>query len=140
MLAQTFGSLDRLMEADTDELCAVEDIGPVIAENLLRWLHDPQSRHQIALLRANGVNFESRSEKKDKRFLGKTFVLTGALTRFTREEAAGLIEAFGGKASGSVSSKTSFVLAGENAGSKLTKAQKLGIEILSEEDFLRMIQ
>jgi len=140
VLAQTFGSLDRLLEATEQELTAVGDIGPVTAAYLVNWLQSPQGRHQIELLREHGVNFQSRAEKKDNRFLGKTFVLTGALSRFTREEAAERIESFGGKASSSVSRKTNYVVAGENAGSKLAKARELGIEILSEDDFLRMLQ
>jgi DNA ligase (NAD+) len=140
VLAQTFGSLDRLLEATEQELTAVGDIGPVTAAYLVSWLQSPQGRHQIGLLREQGVNFQSRAEKKDNRFLGKTFVLTGALSRFTREEATERIESFGGKASSSVSGRTNYVLAGENAGSKLAKARELGIEILSEDDFLRMLQ
>ena len=93
----------------------------------------------IERLRAAGVNFESRTEITDRRFEGKTFVLTGALTRFTREEAEEKIELLGGKASGSVSKKTSFVVAGENAGSKLRKANELGIPVLTEEEFLEML-
>ncbi len=140
VLAEAFGSLDRLMEAKADELIAVGDIGPVTADYLVNWLLNPQSRHQIELLRAAGVNFESRAEKKDNRFLGKTFVLTGALERFTRDEAGALIEACGGKVAGSVSKKTSYVVAGEGAGSKLDKARLLGVAILSEEEFLPLVQ
>ena len=94
----------------------------------------------IAQLRLAGVNFESRRMVADRRFEGKTFVLTGALSRFTREEATEKIELFGGKASGSVSRKTSYVIVGENAGSKERKARELGIPVLSEEDFLSMIK
>ena len=92
------------------------------------------------LLRTAGVNFESLRTVSDTRFAGLTFVLTGALSKFTREEATEKIELFGGKASGSVSKKTSYVVAGENAGSKERKARELGIPILSEDDFLQMIQ
>ena len=91
-------------------------------------------------LREAGVSFESKEERKDDRFAGLTFVLTGALEKFTRDEAAAIIESYGGKASSSVSKKTSYVLAGENAGSKLTKAQNLGINIISEDDFAQMIR
>jgi DNA ligase (NAD+) len=94
----------------------------------------------IERLREAGVNFRCDMEITDRRFEGKTFVLTGALTRFTREEATERIEAFGGKASGSVSRKTSFVVAGENAGSKLRKANELGIPVLTEEEFLEMLE
>ena len=93
----------------------------------------------IARLREAGVNFESRVQQEDDRFAGMTFVLTGALSLFTREEATEKIENFGGKAAGSVSKKTTYVVAGENAGSKLKKANELGIPVLSEEDFLKML-
>ena len=140
VLAQTFGSLGRIMEATREELTAVADIGPVTAENLADWFQTDQAKHQIALLRTAGVNELSRAEQKDNRFLGKTFVLTGTLTRFTREEATVLIESFGGKAAGSVSKKTSCVVAGENAGSKLSKARELGIEVITEEEFLERVK
>ena len=94
----------------------------------------------IQKLRAAGVNFESKRELSDNRFAGMTFVLTGALTMFTRDEATEKIELFGGKAAGSVSKKTTYVVVGENAGSKERKARELGIPILSEEEFLEMIK
>lgn len=140
LLAQAFGTLDALMEADEERLTQVPDVGAVTARSIVSWFRSPQSRHMIERLRGAGVNFESRTEITDRRFEGKTFVLTGALTRFTREEAEEQIEAFGGKASGSVSKKTSYVVAGENAGSKLRKANELGIPVLSEEEFLEMLQ
>lgn len=139
VLAQAFGSLDALMEADEERLTQVPDVGAITAQSIAAWFRSPQSRHLIERLRAAGVNFESKVEITDRRFEGKTFVLTGALTRFTREEAEEQIEAFGGKASGSVSKKTSFVVAGENAGSKLRKANELGIPVLTEEEFLEML-
>lgn len=139
VLSRTFGSLDALENASVEELTAVEDIGPVTAAYVEEWLHSDQSRHQIRLLREAGVNTLSREEQKDKRFLGKTFVLTGALTRYTRDEASAIIESFGGKTSSSVSKKTAYVLAGENAGSKLDKARTLGIPVLSEDEFEAMI-
>ena len=110
------------------------------AENIRAWFAEPQSQHLISRLREAGVNFESHREITDNRFAGKTFVLTGALTMFTREEATEKIELFGGKASGSVSKKTSFVVAGENAGSKLRKANELGIPVLTEAEFLEMLK
>ncbi len=139
VLARSFGSLDALMEADEERLTQVPDVGAVTARSIAAWFRSPQSRHMIERLRGAGVNFESRTEITDRRFEGKTFVLTGALTRFTREEATERIENYGGKASGSVSKKTSFVVAGENAGSKLRKANELGIPVLSEEEFLSML-
>ena len=140
VLARTFGSMDALENATLLELMAVDDIGPITAEYLDAWLHSEQAQHQLRLLREAGVNMTSREEQKDQRFLGKTFVLTGALTRYTRDEASAIIESYGGKASSSVSKKTSYVLAGENAGSKLSKAESLGITILSEEAFEEMIK
>ena len=140
VLAQSFGSLDALMEADEERLTQVPDVGEITARSIASWFRSPQSRHMIERLRAAGVNFVCKTEITDRRFEGRTFVLTGALTRFTREEATEQIERFGGKASGSVSKKTSFVVAGENAGSKLRKANELGIPVLTEEEFLDMLK
>lgn len=140
VLASTFGSLDALMAASLEELTAVPDVGEVTASNIHNWFAQGQSCHMIRRLRDAGVNFESKRVVSDTRFAGKTFVLTGALSKFTREEATEKIEMFGGKAAGSVSKKTSYVVVGENAGSKERKARELGIPILSEEDFLEMIQ
>ena len=139
VLAATFGSLDALMNASLEELTAVEDVGQITAQSIYDWASQPQSRHMIQRLREAGVNFESKRVSTDTRFAGKTFVLTGALSKFTREEATEKIELFGGKAAGSVSKKTSFVVVGENAGSKERKARELGIPILSEDEFLEMI-
>lgn len=139
VLAKTFGSLDRLMEASAEELTQVRDIGAVTAENIVSWFANPQSQHMLRRLREAGVNFESRIRQEDDRFAGMTFVLTGALSLFTRDEATEKIELYGGKAAGSVSKKTTYVVAGENAGSKLKKANELGIPVLSEEDFLKML-
>jgi len=139
VLAAHFDSLDELMCADKDMLTNIPDIGPVTADFILNWLSNPQSQHLIERLREAGVDFSSHEEKKDDRFAGLTFVLTGALEKFTRDEASAIIESYGGKTSSSVSKKTSYVVAGENAGSKLTKALSLGISIISEEDFSNMI-
>lgn len=140
VLARTFGSLDALMETSVEDLTAVPDIGEITAQNLVQWFSDGQSREMINRLREAGVNFESREQVQDTRFAGMTFVLTGALTLFTRDEATAKIELFGGKASSSVSKKTTYVVAGENAGSKLKKANDLGIPVLTESDFLDMIK
>ncbi len=139
-LATHFGTMKSLMDATVEELTAIPDVGAVTAQSIRRWLDNPQSKHLLNRLEQAGVNFESKRELVDKRFDGKVFVLTGALTQFTREEATEKIELFGGKVSGSVSKKTSFVIVGENAGSKEKKARELDIQILSEEDFLNMIQ
>ena len=140
VLASAFGSLDVLMEADVEALTQISDVGEITAQSIADWFAQPQSRHMIQRLREAGVNFESKREILDARFAGMTFVLTGALQKFTREEATEKIELFGGKASGSVSKKTTYVVVGENAGSKERKAKELGIPILSEDDFLKMIQ
>ena len=140
VLASHFGSLDALMAATVEELTDVPDVGLVTAENIAAWFAQPQSKHMVERLRVAGVNFESLRTVTDNRFAGMTFVLTGALSKFTREEATEKIELFGGKAAGSVSKKTSYVVVGENAGSKERKARELGIPILSEDDFLQMIK
>ena len=139
VLAAHFTDLDTLMAAKTEELTAIPDIGGITADFITEWFSLPQSMHLIGRLRAAGVDFTSHEEKKDDRFAGQTFVLTGTLSKYTRDEASAIIESFGGKASGSVSKKTSYVLAGENAGSKLTKAEGLGIRIISEDEFEEMI-
>ena len=138
-LASAFGNLENLMNASVEELTNVADVGAVTAESIHEWFEQPQSQHMIRRLKEAGVNFESTQTIQDTRFSGKTIVLTGSLTRFTREEATEQIERFGGKAAGSVSKKTSFVVAGENAGSKARKAQELGIPILTEDEFLELI-
>ena len=140
VLASHFGSLDNLMAASLEELTQVSDVGEITARNIYDWFRQEQSRHMVERLREAGMNFESKRVISDARFAGKTFVLTGALSKFTREEATEKIELLGGKASGSVSKKTSYVVVGENAGSKERKARELGIPILSEDDFLAMIQ
>lgn len=140
VLASHFGTLDSLISATAEELKAVSDIGEITAASIADWFSQPQSVSMIERLRAAGVNFESTRTVTDARFAGMTFVLTGALSKFTREEATEKIELMGGKASGSVSKKTSYVVVGENAGSKERKARELGIPILSEDDFLSMIQ
>lgn len=140
VLAQVFGNLDALSTATVEELTQISDVGAVTAEYIVDWFAQPQAQKLIENFRVAGVNFESKRTVTDARFAGMTFVLTGALTRFTREEATEQIERFGGKASGSVSKKTTYVVVGENAGSKERKARDLGIPILSEEMFLEMIQ
>ena len=140
VLATHFSTLDALMEATAEELTAIPDIGSVTADYIVSWFADPQSQHQIRLLREAGVSFESKETVLDQRFAGKTFVLTGALEHFTRDEASAIIEQYGGKTSGSVSKKTSYLLAGENTGSKYTKAVSLGIPVLDEAAFLKLIE
>lgn len=140
VLAAAFESLDNLMVASEEALMEVPDIGGITAQSIHSWFAQPQSQHLIMRLRQAGVNFLSQKKVTDNRFAGMTFVLTGALSRFTREEATEQIENFGGKASGSVSKKTTYVVVGENAGSKERKARELGIPVLTEEEFWEMIQ
>jgi len=140
VLASHFGSLEALENATYEELTAIFDIGDVTARYITEWFNNPQSKHLLGLLRNAGVNTLNKTEKLDQRFAGKTFVLTGTLERYTRDEASEIIEKYGGKTSSSVSKKTDFVLAGENAGSKLTKAQALGVKIITEEEFEEMIK
>ncbi len=139
-LAQHFGSMDALEQATEEALCAVPDIGVITAKNIQLWLADPQSQHLLRRLREAGVNMDSRSEQLDNRFSGMTIVATGTLTHFTRDEVGEIVQKFGGKLSGSVSKKTSFVVAGENAGSKLQKAQALGIPVLTEDEFAEKVK
>ena len=140
VLAAAFGSMDGLMAATVEALTEVPDVGAVTAQSIFDWFRQPQAVEMIEQLRQAGVNFESKRVVEDARFAGLTFVLTGALSKFTREEATEKIELFGGKASGSVSKKTSYVVVGENAGSKERKARELGIPVLTEDQFLEMLQ
>ena len=140
VLAAYYKDLDALMAATAEELTLIPDIGGVTAGFITEWFSLPQSMHLIGRLREAGVDFTSHEERRDDRFAGQTFVLTGTLSRYTRDEAGAIIESFGGKTAGSVSKKTSYVLAGENAGSKLTKAESLGIRILTEDEFEDMIR
>lgn len=140
ILAKHFGSLDALMQAEKEELTQISDIGEITAEFICDWFRQEQSIIMIEKLRKASVNFDSKVVISDSRFAGMTFVLTGALTKFTRDEATEKIELYGGKASGSVSKKTTYVVVGENAGSKERKARELNIPILSEDDFLQMLQ
>ena len=140
ILAARFQTLENLQNATLEELTAVDDIGEITARNILDWMASPQSRHLIDRLREAGVNMTAAEQGSDRRFEGMTFVLTGALEKFTRDEASEMIETRGGKSSGSVSKKTTYVVAGEAAGSKLRKAQELGIPVLTEEEFLELLK
>ena len=140
ILAARFQTMDALQNAALEELTAVDDIGEVTARSILDWMASPQSQHLIQRLKEAGVNMTAAEQGSDQRFAGMTFVLTGALEKFTRDEATGMIESRGGKAAGSVSKKTTSVVAGEAAGSKLRKAQELGIPVLTEEEFLELIK
>ncbi|SNS76653.1 DNA ligase (NAD+) [Noviherbaspirillum humi] len=141
-LAAHFGSLDRLLQASEAELLEVADIGPVVAASIRSFLDDPLNQELIAQLRAAGIHWAENAvgENKPRPLLGKTFVLTGTLPTLTRDEAAAMIESAGGKVAGSVSKKTSYVVAGEEAGNKLAKAQDLGVPILDEDGLKRLLE
>jgi len=141
ILAKKYRSMDNLMNANFEELEATDEIGTITANSIREFFIQEQTIDLINRLKGAGINMESlQDESVDTRFDGKTFVLTGSLTDFTRDEASDIIEKFGGKVSGTVSKKTSYVLAGEEAGSKLTKAQTLGVEIIDENKFKEMIK
>jgi DNA ligase (NAD+) len=140
-LGRAFAAVDDALGASVDQLAEVEDVGGIIAQSIAQWHSDARNRELIERLRQAGLNFRSALHRPDAAigpFAGKTFVLTGTLPSMTREEAAAKIEARGGKISSSVSKKTDFVLAGTEAGSKLEKAQKLGVRIIDEAEFLKM--
>lgn len=140
LLAEHFGSMQALTAASLEELTAIDGFGGIMARSVADFFALEQSKKEIEALAALGVNMTSLKEKIDSRFEGKTFVLTGTLPTYSRNEASEIIEKFGGKTASSVSKKTSYVLAGEDAGSKLVKAQSLGITIISEEEFNEMIK
>ena len=140
ILSKRFNTMDKLSEASFENLVLVEDIGEITANNIKEFFLQEQTIDLIKKLKTAGVNMTELTEESDNRFAGKTFVLTGSLDNYTRNEAEEIIEKFGGKVSSSVSKKTSYVLAGEDAGSKLTKAETLGVQIISEQDFNEMIQ
>ena len=140
-LARKYRSMDNLMNASLEELSVQNDIGEVMAKSIYEFFQEDQTIDLINKLKDAGVNMESLEEESDdNRFEGMTFVLTGTLTKYSRNEASDIIERMGGKTSGSVSKKTTYVLAGEDAGSKLTKAQSLGVEVITEEQFEEMIK
>lgn len=140
ILAARFQTMEALEHATLEELTAVNDVGEITARSILTWLESPQSRHLIARLRQAGVNMTAAEQGSDQRFAGMTFVLTGGLEQFTRDQAAAMIEDRGGKSAGSVSKKTTYVVAGEGAGSKLKKALDLGIPVLTEQEFLDLMK
>ena len=140
ILAARFQTMEALEHATLEELTAVNDVGEITARSILTWLESPQSRHLIARLREAGVNMTAAEQGSDQRFAGMTFVLTGGLEQFTRDQAAAMIEDRGGKSAGSVSKKTTYVVAGEGAGSKLKKALDLGIPVLTEQEFLDLMK
>ena len=141
VLARTYGTMDKLMDASYESLCVREEVGKIIAESVYNFFREEQTRDLINKLKEYGVNMEAEiNEDVDDRFAGQIFVLTGTLEKYSRDEASEIIERFGGKTSGTVSKKTTYVLAGEAAGSKLAKAQQLGTKIISEAEFEEMIK
>ncbi len=140
LLAEHFGSMQKLMDSSEDELQFVSDIGPTIAESIYRYFQDKRTRELVGRLRAAGLQFDEAASLKKGKLSGKTFVITGTLSAFGRDEAKELIENLGGKTTDSVSKKTDFVVVGENPGSKYGKAQKLKITILNEVEFLKLIE
>ena len=140
VLSNHFGSLDAVLAATVEEMTEIRDIGQTTAESIAAWRELDQSKTLIDQLRAHGVNFTGEKTAKSDLLAGKTIVATGSLTLYSRQEINDLIESLGGKASGSVSKKTAYVVAGENAGSKLQKAAELGIPVLTEEEFQNMIR
>ena len=140
VLSQKFGSLQGIQSASLEELTAVPDIGEITAGTIKSWFERPINQKLVSELEAAGLNTRCLTKVEDRRFAGKTIVVTGTLEQMSRQEATETIEQMGGKAAGSVSKKTSFVVAGPGAGSKLKKAQELGIPVLSEAEFLEMLQ
>lgn len=139
-LSDHFRTIDKIMEATVDDILKIDGFGQIMAESVVKYFSTDSARELIDELRTFGVNLSSTTEIKDDRFAGMTFVLTGTLPTLKRSEASKIIESFGGKASSSVSKKTTYVLAGEEAGSKLDKANSLGIKVISEEEFMGMIK
>ena len=140
VLAARFRTMDAFLQATEEELTEIRDVGAVTARYIREFLDAPESQDLIRRLKEAGVNMESTARQVDDRFAGQTFVLTGTLERFDRKTAQKLIEERGGKAAGSVSKKTTYVVAGEAAGSKLQKARDLGIPVLSEAEFEALLR
>ncbi len=140
-LAKHFKNIDNLMNAEIEELVGIDDMGEIMAKSVYNFCHEPQTVDLIERFKKLGLNTEAiEDENTDNRFDGMIFVLTGALDRYSRKEAEDIIEKFGGKVSSSVSKKTTYVLAGEDSGSKLTKAQSLGVNVITEQQFVDMIK
>ncbi len=139
-LAEHFGALDAIAKASEEELQQVDEVGPRIAASILEFFHEPKNRELIEQLRKAGVAFTGKKKERGTKLAGKTFVLTGTLAHFSRDEAKKMIEDAGGRVSGSVSKKTDYVVAGDDAGSKLEKANELGVPVITEDEMLRLSQ
>lgn len=140
LLCDRFGDINSIMNATVEDILTIDGFGAVMAESVVEFMSRDGTKTIIEKCKQLGINMQSQREVKDERFAGMTFALTGALSRFTRNEASEIIESFGGKTASSVSKKTSVVLAGEDAGSKLRKANELGIRVISEDEFAEMIK
>jgi len=140
ILAERFGSLDGLMAADEETLASIDQIGPTMAESVSEYFRDPKNVEVIKKIRKAGVRLQQPQGRGTNKLAGKTIVVTGMLEGLSRQEAEQAIRDAGGKVASSVSKKTDFVLAGEKAGSKLEKAQKLGVKVINEKEFLEMIK
>ena len=138
-LAEHFGSMDALMDAGEEELRQVNEVGPRIAESIAEFFQEPKNRELVRRLRQSGLIFTGKKKERGTKLAGKTFVLTGTLAHYTRDEAKKLIEDAGGRVSGSVSKKTDYVIAGDDAGSKLDKAKKLGVKVIREEEMEELL-
>ncbi len=139
LLVEQFGSLDKLKEAKEEELLAIEGIGPTVAESVRQFFSNPQNRHMLEELKSLGVGPEELKKKEEGPLAGKTFVFTGTLSNFSRDEARALVEERGGRAADTVSSRVDYVVVGENPGSKLAVAREKGIKILTEEEFYQLL-
>ena len=139
ILTQQFGSIDEIKKVSEEELTNIEQIGPVLAKSIYEYFHNSNNLKVIDKLTAAGVNPTQKQIKKGDKLTGKTFVVTGTLENFSRSQIEQAIKDNGGKISSSVSKKTDYVLAGTEAGSKLDKAQQLGVKIINEEQFQKMI-
>jgi DNA ligase (NAD+) len=138
-LGEHFGSMDDLMNASQEELEAVNEVGPKIAESIAEFFHEPRNRELVRRLRDAGLTFAGKKRERGTKLAGKTFVLTGTLAKYSRDEAKKLIEDAGGKVSGSVSKKTDYVVAGSDAGLKLDKAKELGVPVIEEDEMERLV-
>jgi DNA ligase (NAD+) len=140
VLATEFPSIDALQEASPERLQSTQQVGPTIAESIAHFFGDRHNRNVIRRLKEAGLQFTTAAPRERKTLAGKTFVLTGTLPSYTREEAAAIIEQNGGKVSGSVSKSTTYVLAGDDAGAKLAKARSLGVRVITEDEFKTLVQ
>ena len=140
LISENFGSMEAVLNASETDFEAIDGFGEVLAKSAYEFFSLSETHAMTERLRERGVNMKSLKEVKDNRFAGMTFVLTGTLPTYSRSEASAIIEGFGGKTSSSVSKKTTYVLAGEDAGSKLDKANKLGVTVIDEDEFNRMTE